>query len=110
VKLLLDENLSPKLAQRLSDLYPGSRHIRECGLERGSDGSVWEFAKANGFTIVSRDSDFDKISSRHGHPPHIIRLRLGNCTTSAIEDLLRSQSPVIHTFVANSSASILILP
>jgi hypothetical protein len=27
VKLLFDENLSRKLAARLADLYPGSRHL-----------------------------------------------------------------------------------
>jgi hypothetical protein len=31
VKLLLDENLSPRLIDQLSDLYPGSAHVHQCG-------------------------------------------------------------------------------
>jgi|ERR1039458_8329335 predicted nuclease of predicted toxin-antitoxin system len=110
MKLLLDENLSPMLASQLSDLYPESLHVRDCGLKRGSDSSVWEFARENGFTIVSKDSDFDQIRLQRGHPPKVIWLRLGNCTTGAIEDLLRTQSPVIHNFQESPTATLLILP
>jgi predicted nuclease of predicted toxin-antitoxin system len=110
MKLLLDENLSPFLASQLSDLYPASLHVRDCGLKRGSDWAVWQFARENGFTIVSKDSDFDRIRLMRGQPPKIIWVRLGNCPTYAIEDLLRSQSPVIHTFEKNAGESLLILP
>lgn len=44
VKLLLDENLSPRLLAFLQDKYPGSQHV-EALLPRGSsDGVVWEAA------------------------------------------------------------------
>jgi len=110
MKLLLDENLSPFLASQLSDLYRGSVHVRDCGLKRASDLGIWEFARENGFTIVSKDSDFDQIRLMRGHPPKVIWVRLGNCSTRAIEDLLRSQSPVIHTFEEDAAESLLILP
>jgi predicted nuclease of predicted toxin-antitoxin system len=110
MKLLLDENLSPRLSTLLSDLYPGSLHVRECGLENVSDHRVWEYAAANGFAIVSKDSDFEQRSVLRGHPPKIIWVRLGNCSTRAIEDLLRRYSPVIHTFNLDPIESILVLP
>jgi predicted nuclease of predicted toxin-antitoxin system len=110
MKLLLDENLSPFLASQLSDLYPGSLHVRDCGLKRGSDWGVWEFARDNGFTIVSKDSDFDRIRLKRGQGPKIIWVRLGNCPTSAVEELLRTQSPVIRTFEQSARESLLILP
>jgi predicted nuclease of predicted toxin-antitoxin system len=31
VKLLFDQNLSPRLPSKLADLYPGSQHVRELG-------------------------------------------------------------------------------
>ncbi|MBI1956278.1 MAG: DUF5615 family PIN-like protein, partial [Acidobacteria bacterium] len=34
MKLLLDENLSPRLVERLNDLCPDCVHVREVGLER----------------------------------------------------------------------------
>jgi len=61
VKLLLDENLSPQLIEQLSDLYPGSAHVQQCGLGSTDDAAIWEYAKSNGFTIVSKDSDFEGL-------------------------------------------------
>jgi predicted nuclease of predicted toxin-antitoxin system len=110
MKLLFDENLSPFLASQLSDLYQGSMHVRDCGLKRGSDWAVWEFARDNVFTIVSKDSDFDHIRRKQKQGPKVIWVRLGNCPTSAVEDLLRAQSPVIHTFEESDGECLLILP
>jgi predicted nuclease of predicted toxin-antitoxin system len=74
VKLLFDENLPPRLVQSLADLYPGSSHLRDCGLRGASDSEVWLYAKDNFYTIVSKDSDFWQRSSLLGGPPKIIWL------------------------------------
>ena len=58
MKLLFDQNLSPQLAARLSDVFPGSLHVRELGLERAPDKEVWRAALERGLVIVTRDSDF----------------------------------------------------
>jgi predicted nuclease of predicted toxin-antitoxin system len=52
VKFLLDENLSPRLIELLSDLYPGTAHAHQYGLGGADDAVIWEYAKANGFTII----------------------------------------------------------
>jgi predicted nuclease of predicted toxin-antitoxin system len=52
MRLLFDENLSFRLARQLSDLFPQSSQVRLLGLERASDRSIWEFAKANEFVLV----------------------------------------------------------
>jgi predicted nuclease of predicted toxin-antitoxin system len=58
MKLLFDENLSPKLPRLLAAQYPGSLHLRDCGLKGAADEEIWEYARDNGFAIVSKDSDF----------------------------------------------------
>jgi predicted nuclease of predicted toxin-antitoxin system len=68
VKLLFDENLSPKLPELLEMVYPGSTHVKNCGLNKASDAEVWEYAKAHGFVIVSKDSDFQDRSVLWGSP------------------------------------------
>lgn len=83
MKLLLDENLSPRLIKQLSDLYPGSAHVQQCGLGSTADGAIWEYAKSNGFTIVSKDSDFEERSILSGSPPKLIWIRAKNCTSAA---------------------------
>ncbi len=61
MKLLFDENLAPRLAVGLQDLFPESQHVRDAGLAGASDAEVWDYAKTRGFAIVSKDSDFQRI-------------------------------------------------
>ena len=89
MRLLLDQNLSPSLKETLQDLYPESVHARDLRLESASDLMVWEYAKDHGFVIVSKDSDFRQLSFMFGHPPKVIWIRRGNCSTSDIERILR---------------------
>jgi predicted nuclease of predicted toxin-antitoxin system len=62
VKLLLDENLSDRTIPRIIDLYPNSEHVKTLGLLNTDDAIIWEYAKINGFMIVSKDSDFHQRS------------------------------------------------
>ena len=62
MKLLFDENLSPRLAVALSDIYPESAHMHDCGLGSADDLSIWQYAKERDYTIVSKDSDFQDRS------------------------------------------------
>jgi predicted nuclease of predicted toxin-antitoxin system len=110
MKLLLDQNLSWRLPAKLADLYPDSRHIREVGMKESQDIDIWNYAKANGFVIVSKDLDFQQRSLLFGHPPKVVRLRVGNCTVQTIEDLLRRYSAIIHTFEQDTRKSYLALP
>lgn len=108
MKLLLDENLAPRLAAALSDLYPGSLHIRDCGLRGASDIEVWQYAQKKGFAIVSKDSDFSQRSSLLGSPPKVIWLRIGNCTTTRADFILRNAAARIRAF-DDSDESCLVL-
>jgi predicted nuclease of predicted toxin-antitoxin system len=110
MKLLFDQNVSPRLVGWLADIYPDSVHIREVGLRDADDADIWDYAKLNGFTIVSKDSDFQQRSLLYGHPPKFIWLRIGNCTVQAVEDLLRKHSVAIHTFSLDGRRSHLMLP
>ena len=91
MKLLLDENLSDRIISRVADLFPGSTHIKAVGLIEADDFVVWEWAKQHEFTIVSKDTDFHQRAIVFGHPPKFIWLRVGNCQTSLITNLLRSR-------------------
>ncbi len=62
MKLLFDQNLSPRLPRLLDELYQGSVHVRDVGLRDADDGDVWEYAKLRGFALVSKDSDFQARS------------------------------------------------
>jgi predicted nuclease of predicted toxin-antitoxin system len=53
MKFLFDQHLSPRLPRLLADIYPGSVHVREVNMRDATDTTIWEFAKTNGFIIVS---------------------------------------------------------
>ena len=110
MKLLFDQNLSWRLPAKLADLYPDSQHVRDRGLKESEDVEIWEHAKANDFVIVTKDMDFQQRSLLFGHPPKVVRLRIGNCPVRTIEDLLRGHSAAIHMFGIDETKSYLVLP
>ena len=107
MKLLFDQNLSPRLVEQLVDLFPGSAHVQAFGLDRAPDTSLWDFARDNAFLIVTKDVDFSDRSALLGHPPKIIWLRLGNCTTTEIEATLRGHHEQIQAFDNNEGVGVL---
>jgi len=109
MKLLFDENLSPRLARLLDDLFPHSIHVGDVGLKAADDPLVWEYARDNGLTLVSKDSDMHQRSFVFGPPPKVIWVRLGNCSTSQVEQLLRRHFGAIEAFHEDDFASFLSL-
>ncbi len=109
MKLLFDENLAARLVQGLKDVYPGSSHVANQGLQQGSDLEIWEFAKENSFAIVSKDDDFLQHSAVHGHPPKVILIRIGNCSTAQIMELLRRSQSDLNAFADDETSSVLVL-
>lgn len=109
MKLLFDQNLSSKLVSALSDAFPGSKHLKDFDLTREQDEPIWTFAAAQGFTIVSKDSDFMHLSMVRGHPPKVVHIRLGNCPTGRISERLAAEAKAIQEFVVDELASLLII-
>ena len=98
MKLLFDQNLSFKLCGRLDDLFPESSQAKLLQLDASGDELLWEYARANGFILVTQDADFAIMSALHGSPPKVIWLRCGNQPTSAVEDMLRRHADLIALF------------
>jgi len=78
LKLLVDENLAPRLAGDLADLFPGSIHVGVSALGSTADAALWEYAKANQFIVLTKDKDFASLSIAWGPPPQVILLQTGN--------------------------------
>ena len=109
MKLLLDENISDKIVPAISDLFPESTHVKATGLVRADDSVITAWAMQGQFTIVSKDTDFYQRAVALGSPPKFIWLRVGNCTTGTIVDLLRTNSAIIREFIAGETESVLVL-
>ena len=109
MKLLVDENLAPGLAEQLADLFPGSVHVTAVGLGSMSDAVIWEFAGANQFTLVTKDNDFVNLSLTLGSPPKVVLLQTGNCSTSRIERIIRLNAVRFSEFDSDGRRSLLVL-
>jgi predicted nuclease of predicted toxin-antitoxin system len=109
VKLLFDQNLAPTLVTRLADLFPDSLHVETAGLDRASDDLVWDYARQNGFAIVSKDEDYSDLSVLRGNPPKVLWSQIGNCTTKQVEAVFRARFDDIKAFENDPSVGTLAL-
>jgi predicted nuclease of predicted toxin-antitoxin system len=109
VKLLFDENISPRLPDLLSGEFPGSGHVRSVGLLGADDAAVWTYARTHNFAIVSKDNDFRQRSFLEGAPPKIIWLSVGNAGTADLAGLLRRERVRILAFESELESSLIVL-
>jgi len=109
MKLLFDENLSPKLIELLAVEFPDSIHVETLNMRGTADATLWEYAKKYGLTIVSKDNDFRQRAFVHGAPPKVIWLSVGNAGTLYVAEFLRTFADRIKSFTNMHGESILML-
>ena len=109
MRLVLDENLSRRLVERLADLFPGSTHVAFEGLLQAPDTRLWEYAEAGGYAIVTADADFYELATTFGPPPKVIWLRACDYPTAVAERLIRHQAIRVAEFLQNREQAVLIL-
>lgn len=109
MKLLFDQNLSPRLVGHLSDLYPDSTHVYLIGLDQEADSVVWNYARHHEYIVVSRDADFSELSVLAGFPPKLIWIRRGSCSTQDIESILRLNYEAVKSLGEDPGVGILTL-
>lgn len=83
-KLLFDQNISFRAVKKLLSVFPFSRQVRDLNLENHTDREIWEYAKSEGYSIVTYDSDFYDLTLILGIPPKVIWLRFGNTSTDML--------------------------
>ena len=104
VTLLFDENLSRRLRLLLAETFPGATHVSLLGLGSSDDRAVWEYARREDLTIVTKDNDFVSLALTEGSPPKVIMLALGNCTTLDVVRLIEASQTEIAVFEQSSEA------
>lgn len=107
MKLLLDENLSRRIIPAIVELYPDSSQVALLGLEGHDDKHLWAYAKQQGYTIVTQDSDFHEMNVLYGFPPKIIWLKCGNQPKRAIIERLTRNHLLIQAFIDDADSGCL---
>lgn len=107
MRLLFDQNISPRILKKLPAAFEDSSQVRYVGLEDCSDMEIFLFAKERDFAIVTFDSDFVDLNALNGTPPKIIYLNTGNLTTGNISSLLMHNLPKIKEYIKSPNDDIL---
>jgi predicted nuclease of predicted toxin-antitoxin system len=88
VKLWIDAQLPPSLARA----QPGSRGASlpsdRPGLAGCRDEAIYAAARAAADIVVTKDSDFVRLLERHGPPPKVLWIALGNVSNRELTRIL----------------------
>lgn len=85
MKLLVDMNLSPRWVNLLTEAGIEAAHWSELGPVNASDSEIMDFAKANGYVVLTHDLDFSAIlSATHGDKPSVVQIRAADISPDAI--------------------------
>ncbi|MGQ0663756.1 MAG: DUF5615 family PIN-like protein [Pseudomonadota bacterium] len=100
MKLLLDENLSPRLVERLAPIGIYAAHVAQLGLAGRSDPDLFRYAHENDLTVVTINAaDFLTLASGVDLHPGLIVLRVSGLTADEQWDHL---APALADCLARS--------
>jgi len=89
MKLLIDMNLPPKLADRFNENGIASVHWYNIGSPDAKDVEILAYAKSHDFTVVTCDLDFSTILSvTRGEKPSIVQIRTQGYHSELTESLI----------------------
>jgi predicted nuclease of predicted toxin-antitoxin system len=109
VRILLDQNLSPKLIRSLADILPGLESVYDHALLGASDPVIFEWTRKSGFeALLSADHDFVHLAERFGPPPKVIRIERCDFPSKIVEQLIRREAIRLHDFLASNRAVLLL--
>lgn len=97
MRLLVDENLSPRLIPLLVDQGHDAVHVSELGLASASDEDVFAAAVQSNRTILSADTDFGTLlaSTKAKAPSVILLRRQSNRSVSEVAALIQANIDAI---------------
>lgn len=107
MKLLIDQNISKRIIDSITDIFPGSIHVKNAKLSNFSDLEVWNFAQKNDLILVSTDPEVFDRCVLSSNSPKTIYVVSETITTNKMEWALRINQSSIEKFYNEDPASCL---
>jgi len=98
LRFLVDAQLPPALAHRLSGLGHEAEHVNRIGLGGSGDRAIWAHAGAQNLALITKDEDFIALARSDRDGPQVVWVRLGTTTNRA---LWRALEPVMTELVSS---------
>lgn len=98
MKLLVDANLSPRIATALRNGGYNADHVADLGLATASDPTIFDRAEADGYVVVTADTDFPTLAAlRRATSPSVVLLRgVSELSPAEHAQLLLDNLPAVH--------------
>ncbi|MBI2376972.1 MAG: DUF5615 family PIN-like protein [Deltaproteobacteria bacterium] len=89
MKVWVDAQMSPALALWLrDDMGVEAAALRDVGLRDAQDSEIFFAARTESAVVMTKDDDFVELVRKHGPPPQILWVRLGNTSTARLKDVI----------------------
>ena len=100
-RFLLDAQLPPGLATRLTARGYPAEHVNRVRLGAAGDEAIWRHAQRVRATLVTKDEDFAALADRDPNGPQVLWIRIGNISYDA---LWRALEPLLDEIVQSLDA------
>lgn len=105
MKFWVDAQLPPRLAEWLSKAYGvDAVSLRDLGLRDAPDIEIFQAANRAQAVVISKDSDFVELVSRHGSPPQLLWVTCGNVTNRRLQAVFGKTFPEALTSLTSGQA------
>ena len=89
MKIWIDAQISPQIALWIGDNFDFQAvAVRELGLRDAEDIEIFNSARDEDATVLTKDRDFIDLLSRYGPPPKLIWLTCGNTSNEILQQIL----------------------
>ena len=99
-KVLIDNQLPAALARWCRDKGCEAEHVLALQMGQAVDAVIWERAARDGAVIISKDGDFAQMTLVRPEPVAVIWLRVGNCRTEQMLEVMERAWPQIEQQLA----------
>ena len=103
MRLLLDENVSWRLAAYLRPHCKAVLHVRDIGLDESPDTSIWRYARQHGYDLLTKDEDFVRLLLAEGFPPRVVALQNAQVPVKALAEFLLARLPQLELFLGEQT-------
>lgn len=99
MRLLLDENISWRLAAYLRPHCAAVVHVRDLGLDNSPDTSIWRYARQHGYDVLTKDEDFLRLVVTEGFPPRVVAVQNAQVPVAKLAEYLLARLPQLQEFL-----------